>query len=164
MRILDAGSGYGRNLVHLLREGSEVFAVDLIPEAIEHVRKLSASFGTGLPAENFQVAPVEQMPFSDACMDAVLCSAVLHFARDEDQFRAMLTELWRVLRPGGLLFCRLASRIGMDFPRLEGGLFRCPTASNGSSSMKTCSWISPTNSTPSLSTPSRPPSSRTTVA
>jgi SAM-dependent methyltransferase len=126
MRILDSGCGYGRNLVHLLREGCEVFAVDLNPEAIEHVRNLSASLGTGLPAENFQVAPVEQMPFSEAGMDAVICSAVLHFACDEDQFRAMLSELWRVLRPGGLLFCRLASRIGMDFPRLEGGLFQMP--------------------------------------
>ncbi len=126
MRILDAGCGYGRNLVHLLREGCEVFAVDLNAEAIDHVRKLSASLGTGLPAENFQVAAIEQMPFPDASMDAVICSAVLHFARDEDHFRAMLSELWRVLRPGGLLFCRLASRIGMDFPRLAGGLFQMP--------------------------------------
>jgi SAM-dependent methyltransferase len=126
MRILDSGCGYGRNLVHLLREGCEVFAVDLNPEAIEHVRNLSASLGTGLPAENFQVAPVEQMPFSEAGMDAVICSAVLHFACDEDQFRAMLSELWRVLRPGGLLFCRLASRIGMDFPRLGANLFQMP--------------------------------------
>ena len=126
MRILEAGCGYGRNLVHLLREGCEVFAIDLNAEAIDHVRKLSASLGTGLPAENFQVAPVEQMPFPDACMDAVICSAVLHFARDEDQFHAMLSELWRVLRPSGLLFSRLASRIGMDFQRLEGGLFQMP--------------------------------------
>ena len=126
MRILEAGCGYGRNLVHLLREGCVVFAVDLNPEAVEHVRTLSTSLGTGLPAENFQVAPVEQMPFPDACMDAVICSAVLHFARDGRQFRAMLSELWRVLRPSGLLFCRLASRIGMDFPRAEGDLYLMP--------------------------------------
>ena len=126
MRILEAGCGYGRNLVHLLREGCEVFAADLNPEAVEHVRTLSTSLGTGLPAENFQVAPVEQMPFPDACMDAVICSAVLHFARDGRQFRAMLSELWRVLRPSGLLFCRLASRIGMDFPRAEGDLYLMP--------------------------------------
>jgi ubiquinone/menaquinone biosynthesis C-methylase UbiE len=126
MRILDAGCGYGRNLVHLLREGCEVFAADLNPEAVEHVRKLSASLGTGLPEENFRVACVEQMPFPDACMDAVICSAVLHFARSEDHFRAMLFEIWRVLRPGGLLFCRLASRIGMDFPRAEGDLYLMP--------------------------------------
>jgi hypothetical protein len=38
----------------------------------------------------------------------------------------MLAELWRVLRPGGLLFCRLGSRIGMDFVPLNNGLFAMP--------------------------------------
>jgi tellurite methyltransferase len=41
-------------------------------------------------------------------------SAVLHFARDEAHFMAMVGEMWRVLRPGGILFCRLASNIGME--------------------------------------------------
>jgi len=47
MRLLDAGCGYGRNLVHLLREGCEVFALDADATALEHVRKLSASLATG---------------------------------------------------------------------------------------------------------------------
>jgi len=123
MRIVDAGSGYGRNLVHLLREGCEVFAVDEDADAIEHLRQLSASLKTGLPAENFHVGLIEQMPFSDGFADAVICSAVLHFARDEEHFRAMLAELWRVLRPGGMLFCRLGSRIGMDFEWVGGNIF-----------------------------------------
>jgi SAM-dependent methyltransferase len=130
MRIVDAGCGYGRNLVHLLREGCNVFAIDADPQGVEHVRQLSASLATGLPAENFVVGPVEHMPFPDARADVVICSAVLHFARDEDHFRAMLAELWRVLRPGGLLFSRLGSRIGMDFQRLPGGLFRMPDGQN----------------------------------
>jgi len=54
----------------------------------------------------------------------VICSAVLHFARSSEHFLAMLNELWRVLQPGGLLFCRLASRIGMDFEPLHDGLYR----------------------------------------
>lgn len=123
MRVLDAGCGYGRNLVHLLREGCEVFAVDMDRAGVEHVRRLSASLGTGLPAENFQVAPLEQIPFPDAFADVVLCNSVLHFARDEEHFRAMLAELWRVVRPGGMLFCRLGSRIGMEFERVRGGKF-----------------------------------------
>ena len=90
MRVLEAGCGYGRNLVYLLREGYEVFAVDRDADAVEHVRKLAASLTTGLPAENFQVAPVEQMPFPDEFVDVVICSAVLHFARDARQFLAML--------------------------------------------------------------------------
>jgi hypothetical protein len=36
----------------------------------------------------------------------------------------MLAELWRVLKPGGMLFCRLGSRIGMSFERLRENIFR----------------------------------------
>jgi len=123
MSVLDAGCGYGRNLVHLLREGCNVFAVDADAKGIAHVRQLSASLNTGLPAENFRVAPIEQMPFPSELADVVLCNAVLHFARDEAHFRAMLAELWRVLKPGGMLFCRLGSRIGMDFERVRANIF-----------------------------------------
>lgn len=123
MRVLDAGCGYGRNLVHLLRQGYEVFALDADPKGVEHVRQLAASLGAGLPAENFQVGLIEQMPFPEAFADVVMCSAVLHFARDEDHFRKMLSELWRVLKPGGMLFCRLGSRIGMNFERVRGHIY-----------------------------------------
>jgi tellurite methyltransferase len=129
MRVLDAGCGYGRNLVHLLREGCDVFALDQDTQGIEHVRQLSASLATGLPAENFQVGSIERMPFPDGFADVVICSAVLHFARDEKHFRAMLAELWRVLRPGGMLFFRLGSRIGMDFERLQDNIFLLPDGS-----------------------------------
>jgi SAM-dependent methyltransferase len=114
-RVLDAGCGYGRNLVYLLREGCEVFAVDESSEAVEHVRRLSASLETGLAAENFQVRPIERMPFPDSFTDVVICNSVLHFARDESHFKRMMAEMWRVLKPGGMFFCRLGSRIGMDF-------------------------------------------------
>lgn len=124
MRVLDAGCGYGRNLVHLLREGCEVFAADASAEAVEHVRRLSESLDTGLPSKNFQVAPIEKLPFPSDFADIVLCNSVLHFARDEDHFRAMLAELWRVLKPGGMLFCRLGSRIGMEFPKLRPNIYR----------------------------------------
>ena len=123
MRVLDAGCGYGRNLVYLLREGCEIFALDADVDGVEHVRQLSASLNTRLPAENFQVGSIERMPFPDGFADVVICSSVLHFARDDRHFQAMLAELWRVLRPGGMLFCRLGSRIGMDFERVRDNVF-----------------------------------------
>ena len=129
MRVLDAGCGYGRNLVHLLRTGCEVFAIDQDEEAVEHVRQLSASLQTGLPAENFQVGSIERMPFPDGIADVVLSNSVLHFARDDRHFRAILAELWRVIKPGGMLFCRLGSRIGMDFQRIRGNIFLIPDGS-----------------------------------
>ena len=68
------------------------------------------------------------MTFPDGAADVVVSSAVLHFARDEHQFWAMLREMWRVLRPGGMLFCRLASTIGMEgrFRHIGGRRFELP--------------------------------------
>jgi len=126
MRILDAGCGYGRNLVYLLREGAEIFAVDANSNAVEHVRQLSKSLKTELPDHNFQVSALERLPFPDEFVDVVICNSVLHFAKDDAHFLAMVAELWRVLRPGGLLFCRLGSRIGMDFEPLGNNLFAMP--------------------------------------
>jgi len=123
MRILDAGCGYGRNLVHLLREGYEIFALDGDPEGVAHVRQLATLLAPALPPENFQSGTIERMPFPNAFADVVICNSVLHFARSDEHFRAMLAELWRVLRPGGMLFTRLGSRIGIDFPRLRGNIY-----------------------------------------
>ena len=39
-----------------------------------------------LPADNFRVEAIEQITFPDASADVVLSSAVLHFARDDEQF------------------------------------------------------------------------------
>ncbi len=113
-RILDAGCGSGRNLVYLLREGYEVCAVDSDPRAIDAVRRLAARLAPPLSLDNFRLEPIEEMSFPNGFADFVISSAVLHFARDDDHFQAMLRETWRVLKPGGLLFCRLASSIGME--------------------------------------------------
>jgi len=124
MRVLDAGCGYGRNLVYLLREGAEIFALDANAEGVEHVRRLAAELNPELPAENFRVGAIERMDFPDGFADVVICNSVLHFARDEQHFLAMVEELWRVLRPGGMLFVRLGSRIGMEFERVRGNVYR----------------------------------------
>ncbi len=114
MRVFDAGCGHGRNLVYLLRNGFEVFASDEDPASIAHVQHLAATLAPALPASNFRVEPVERSTFPDESADVVLSSAVLHFAQDDDRFRAMVDGMWRVLRPGGMLWCRLASTIGIE--------------------------------------------------
>jgi tellurite methyltransferase len=114
MRILDAGCGLGRNLVYLLRQGYEVFGADRDPRCVDDVRRLAATLAPNLPPGNFRVEAVESMSFPNAFADLVISSAVLHFARNDDQFRDMLEGTWRVLKAGGLLFCRLASSIGLE--------------------------------------------------
>lgn len=128
MRVVDAGCGPGRNVVYLLREGYEVFGVDADADAVASVRKTAGVIAPGLPSANFQVAAVEAMPFPDAFADVVVCHSVLHFARDEAHLDAMVRGLWRVLRPGGMLFCRLGSQIGawngIEFEAVGQGRFR----------------------------------------
>ena len=111
LRIFDAGCGGGRNLTYFFREGYEVYGVDADPRGVELLNQRAPS--------HFRAEPVEAMTFPDDFADVVISSAVLHFARDDAQFEAMLRGSWRVLRPGGLFFCRLASSIGMDPASLQ---------------------------------------------
>ena len=114
MRILDAGCGSGRNLVYFLRTGYEVFAVDESNAAIAQTRQIAGQLAPHLSAENFREEPVDRLSFPDASFDVVISSAVLHFADNEQQWDAMVKEMWRVLKPGGIFFARLASSIGVE--------------------------------------------------
>ena len=131
MRIFDAGCGGGRNLVYFLTQGYEVFGVDSDSHAIAGTRRLAASLSPALPADNFRVEALEKTSFPDAFAEVVISSAVLHFARSDDHFRAILLGIWRVLKPRGLFFCRLASSIGIEHQihHIAGRRFLLPDSS-----------------------------------
>jgi SAM-dependent methyltransferase len=113
-RVLDAGCGDGRNLIYLLGRGFDCFGIDRDPSAIARVRAAAARLAPGLPPEHFLAGELDRLPWADGSMDAVVCSAVLHFAVDVAHFDRMIAELWRVLAPDGMLFARLASNIGIE--------------------------------------------------
>jgi SAM-dependent methyltransferase len=131
MRVFDAGCGGGRNLVYLLREGYDVCGNDSDPKAVAQVRAMAAAIAPDANPD-FRVEPIEATSFPDAHADVVIASAVLHFARDGRHFEAMLRQLWRVLKPGGVFFARLASTIGLasDVTALGNGRFRLPDGSD----------------------------------
>lgn len=113
-KVLDAGCGGGRNLVYFLQNGYEVYGIDQSAQAIEAVKELSAALAPANPLNNFMVSSVEDIQFGDNSFNLVISSAVLHFAHDDAQFEKMLSAMWRVLKPGGYLFARLASNIGIE--------------------------------------------------
>jgi SAM-dependent methyltransferase len=113
-RILDAGCGHGRNLPYFLRSGFEIYAIDEDPAAVKATRSLAAAMAPKLPFDNIRQGALHVLPWPDGRMDAIICSAVLHFARDGIHFDRMVEELWRVLGRGGLFFARLASSIGIE--------------------------------------------------
>ncbi len=125
--ILDAGCGSGRNLHWFIRSEISVYGIDLHEDAIRHVRDRYPSV-----AERFCQSAVEKMPFENDRFDHIISSAVLHFARDTEQFRQMMGEMVRVLRPLGSLFIRMTSDIGIGdaVQPLSGGVYRIPDGSN----------------------------------
>ena len=121
-RVLDAGSGSGRNLPFFVRHGYQVAATDREMASVAAIRSFVPVAVRG---------ELDALPWQDGVFDAVICSAVLHFARDADHWRAMVGEMWRVLRRGGLFFARLASSIGIE-PMLpaDTGRMRLPDGSD----------------------------------
>ena len=108
--ILDAGCGYGRNLFWFLKNGFNVHGVDQNLAAITSLR-------THLPShlgKKFQQADLETLPYDDNFFDHIICSAVLHFAKNTTRFHEMVTESARVLKTNGSLFIRMTSDIGIE--------------------------------------------------
>jgi SAM-dependent methyltransferase len=132
MEVLDAGCGSGRNLVYFLRSGFNVYGIDQSTDAIRQTRLLASALAPRLPPDNFRVEDLARMSFESESFDVVLSSAVLHFASSVEQWNAMVNEMWRVLKPGGIFFARLASSIGMEdqIKLIVGRRYRLPDGSD----------------------------------
>ena len=132
MSLLDAGCGGGRNLVYFLRNGFKVYGVDQSATAIVQAKSLATELLNAIESDQFRVENVDRMSFSNETFDVVLSSAVLHFANDEEHWQAMVSEMWRVLKPGGIFFARLASTVGIEdqIQPIKGRRYQLPDGSD----------------------------------
>ncbi|MGB9756814.1 MAG: class I SAM-dependent methyltransferase, partial [Candidatus Bathyarchaeales archaeon] len=97
VRILDAGCGYGRQLMEFLRRDwkGEFFGVDIDLEAMKYGKSAESSI-------TFIGGDVNgKLPFKDNSFDAIICIGVLHLVRDANK---TIQEYARILKPNGLLF------------------------------------------------------------
>ena len=113
MRILDAGCGEGRNLHWFIKNNYDAWACDSNASAIRMLQYVARSLNPQFDRNRFVVAPLENLPYPDQMFDAIICSAVLHFAENEEHFKSMWSQLFRALKPEGILFVRMASHFGM---------------------------------------------------
>ena len=112
-KILDAGCGEGRNLVYFVRNGYQVYGIDKNEDSIQMLKHLINTNNKEYLRGRFIVGNVSEMPYKSHEFDAIISSAVLHFAENKDHFLEMLREMVRVLKPGGILFARMATDVGM---------------------------------------------------
>lgn len=106
-RCLDAGTGSGRYAVAMAMHGAaEVIGVDVSATGLETARE----WAKDIPTVKFQQASVLELPFPDASFDFVCCAGVLHHTTSISRG---LSEITRVLKPGGKLFLLLYGAGGL---------------------------------------------------
>jgi SAM-dependent methyltransferase len=122
-RILDVGCGGGRNLRWFAANGFEVFAVDTSQKSIEKLRAAGI-----MPERNLRHQSATELPWPDDYFDGVICNALLHVLESREDWTKVLSESWRVLRPGGVWFSRLATTLSMEnhAEALGDGRYRMP--------------------------------------
>ncbi|HRJ43578.1 MAG: methyltransferase domain-containing protein [Caldilineaceae bacterium] len=103
MRLLDCGCGPGSitvGLAELVAPG-EVIGIDASADLIARAQENAAI--AGLSNATFQTGDVYSLPFADDSFDAVWVHALLEHLHDPV---AALTEMRRVLKPGGIIGVR----------------------------------------------------------
>jgi len=114
MKVLDAGCGEGRNLMHFINSGYDVFGIDINPMAIKVLQFIVSSIRPDLNKNHFKEEDIAYLSFPDKTFDLIIASAVLHFAKDHNHFFKMVEQLIRRLKCGAMLFIRMASDIGLE--------------------------------------------------
>ena len=113
-KILDAGCGEGRNLIYFIRNEYLVWGIDRDGDSIQMLKYLVKSINKAYPQDRFITGQIENLPYQDNVFDAIISSAVLHFAENKNHFFSMVSEMSRVLKTGGILFARMTTSIGME--------------------------------------------------
>ncbi len=120
LRLLDFGCGPGAISLGLARAiaPGEMHGVDMDESLIERAR--SAASSQDCDNANFQVGDITALAFEDDFFDVAHCRNVLMHVPDTS---AVLSEIKRVLKPGGIIACR-EMICGSSFSHPDSGMMR----------------------------------------
>lgn len=107
-KVLDAGCGSGRHFAWLASEGLDISGFDPNSHAISALREAWPRYASAL-----HVSTIEQFESTEK-FEFIICNAVLHFAESHQAFNEQFTRLVQLMAPGGILFIRMTTDIGMD--------------------------------------------------
>jgi tellurite methyltransferase len=113
-KILDAGCGEGRNLVYFMNNNYDIYGLDQQEDAIRMLQFVAKTKAIDHVDARFKVGDVKSLPYESETFDWVISSAVMHFADTLHDFESMLGEIFKVLKPGGKVFIRMASSISIE--------------------------------------------------
>ncbi len=90
--VVDLAAGTGKFTAHLVRTGADVIAVEPVQPMLDELRR-------SCPSVCARQGSATRIPLDDACADAVFCAQAFHWFASAET----LTEIKRVLKPGGML-------------------------------------------------------------
>ena len=97
--VLDVGCGRGGRLAEWTAWGGDperLVGVDLMPDLVDQARQ-------AYPASRWLVASGDALPFADGSFDVVTQSMAVSSILDPEMRVGVARDMWRVLKPGGLL-------------------------------------------------------------
>jgi ubiquinone/menaquinone biosynthesis C-methylase UbiE len=109
-KVLEIGCGSGVDSLEFARNGARVYSVDITANAVQLTKELSKE--ANIPINSLQISETCQLPFKDNYFDCVYSYGVLHHIPNVD---VMLSEITRVLKPGGKLMAMLYNRDSLLF-------------------------------------------------
>lgn len=124
--VLDLGCGLGRHAIFFARQGFNVRAFDLSQEAVDYLTKWAAEEKLPVLVEK---ANMLKMPCPDRSLDAIFSIHVISHT-DTEGIRAILSEIQRILRPGGEIFFSLCAKESYrwksrHWPMIDENTIRC---------------------------------------
>jgi tellurite methyltransferase len=112
-RVLDMGCGVGRHALHLASLGFETHAVDMAEAGTAELARKAHEAGLDIATE---IAPMTQLPYPDGYFDYVLAFNVIYHG-DGKIVRGAVSEIARVLRPGGIYQGTMLTKRNVNFGR-----------------------------------------------
>ena len=113
--ILDLGCGLGRHSIYMARHLFDVTAVDLSEHAVDHVRTWAEKEHLSVRAS---VCDMMELPFESESFDCIIAYNVIYHT-DRAGFLHALSEIRRVLYPGGELYLTLISKNTYSYQHAE---------------------------------------------
>src|SRR5262245_57893222 len=123
--ILDVGGAAGVYALWLADKGYQVHLIDAVPRLVEEARRRSEASPNRICT--CQVGDARELAFNDGVADGVLLLGPLYHLTDTAERLRALREVYRVLRPSGVMFAAAISRCASALDGLARDLFADPS-------------------------------------
>lgn len=105
IRVLELGCGSCANLWMIAKEGFAAYGLDISPSSLALGRRMLAHWGVDA---DLREGNMQELPYADNTFDVVV-DVLAAFSMPVQEYRKCLSEVFRVMKPGGKFFSFLLS-------------------------------------------------------